>query len=266
MRYFILLLLCFFPTFSFSTELVLSARLVSDGAEIQRGIKWRILQEVDGKIHKVDSLDGGTVEFDLPSGSYIIHAAFGRADVMKEIILSSHRLREEFVFDAGGVKLTALAGDKEISGSDLSFTIYEKEIDENGERRLIAEDIKAHEILRLKTGTYHIVSEYGGLNASASVDLDVRAGQVTDATLQHRAGRVSMRLVSQSGGAAIANTTWSILTEQGRKVYDSALVSPDVILAEGKYEVSVRHGEGTYGREFEVETGGNHDIEVFITN
>ena len=91
-----------------------------------------------------------------------------------------------------------------------------------------------------------------------------QAGQVTQAVLQHRGAGISLRLVSRPGGDPIANTAWSVFTEDGDKVFTSRLVSPFLILAEGAYEAVVRNGDDDYRRTFVVRSGKNARIEVLL--
>ena len=82
--------------------------------------------------------------------------------------------------------------------------------------------------------------------------------------LQHRGAGVSLRLVSRPGGDPIANTAWSVFTEDGEKVFSSTSVSPFLILAEGAYEAVVRNGDDNYRRTFVVRSGKDARIEVLL--
>ena len=73
-----------------------------------------------------------------------------------------------------------------------------------------------------------------------------------------------MRLVSQIGGDPVANTSWAVLTEEGEEVFKSNTVSPNLILAEGTYEASVRNGDRNFRKTFEVKPGKNIRVEVLL--
>jgi len=64
-------------------------------------------------------------------------------------------------------------------------------------------------------GNYHIVSNYGDTNAVVRSDIRVRTGKLTDVTVGHRAALITLKLVGERGGEAIANTNWSIITPGG---------------------------------------------------
>ena len=252
---------------AFAAQITLSAKLTEDGDRIEKGMKWRIFtanQESEENLNQIEYAQGGTVQIELEAGVYLIHAGFGKIEDIRQVSIANTNIEEEFILQAGGIKLNARSGDNDINEDDLSFDIFDKEIGENGQRQIIAQGIKANETIRLKEGVYHIVSKYGDINASASADLEIKAGKITDAIMQQRGAKISMKLVSQEGGGAIANTAWVILTEQGHEVFNSTLVEPQLILAEGKYEASVTNRSKTYIQQFDVKTGEDQSLELLI--
>ena len=86
-------------------------------------------------------------------------------------------------------------------------------------------------------------------------DVRVRAGEVTTATLNHRAARVTLKLVADEGGEAFAGTAFSVLTPGGDVVREAIGAFPQVVLAEGDYVLIARHEGRVFTREFRVESG-----------
>jgi predicted dinucleotide-utilizing enzyme len=111
----------------------------------------------------------------------------------------------------------------------------------NGERRLIAEDVPGTDIARLPEGRYWVESIYGASNAVVSAEIEVKAGQLMEATFRHHAATLTLKLVNQAGGEALANTSWSILTPGGDVIRESIGAFPSMVLAEGQYTVVARH-------------------------
>ena len=89
-------------------------------------------------------------------------------------------------------------------------------------------------------------------------------GRLTDAIINHSAAKVTLKLVNQPGGEALANTQWNILTPGGDVVKESAGALPTHILAAGNYSVVARHQDKNYTREFTIEPGDVKEIEVVI--
>ena len=248
----------------------LQARLTEKGAVMTYGLSWRIFQPIagaDGKLPLLASSEGGATTFDLAPGEYFVHVAFGRAGATKKLVVpaSGDPEPQTFVLDAGGMVLNAVSGaDMRIPPDELTFNIYSNEVREDGERGLIIGDVKPGEVVRLNAGTYHVVSNYGDVNASIRADIQIQAGKLTEATIQHKAAKITLKLVSQEGGEAIADTAWSILSGSGDSVSESVGAFPVVILAEGKYTAVARHKDQIYQRDFTVTPGRNQDVEVLL--
>lgn len=249
-------------------ELVLEGRLVADGPEIQDGITWRVFGSApreDGELPLVATAEGGTASVELPPGTYLVHAAFGRAGAIKRIELGEARHIESVVFNAGGLKLDAVVGDgAPIHADRLTFEVSQD--GEGGQSIVIVPNAKPGRIIRLAAGTYHVVSRYGAVNAVVRADIEVEPGRLTEATIRHVGAEVTLKLVSEAGGEALANTSWTVLTEGGDTVHESVGAFPSLILAEGQYTAIANHKGQPYARDFRVEPGIDRDVEVLLSD
>ena len=248
----------------------LAAQLSTDAPDVTRGLIWRIFGPEpgpDGKLPLIATAEGGSSAFELAPGSYLVHAAFGRAGATKRITLATGEQRQEsVVLDAGGLKLDAvLSGGVRIPPEKLRFSIYEAEAEAGEERRLVVPNVNPRTVVRLNAGTYHVVSKYGNVNAIIRSDIRVEAGKLTEAVVEHRAAQLTMKLVREAGGEAIADTQWSILTESGDIVRESVGAFASMVLAEGTYTINARNRDRNYQRDFTVVAGRNQDVEVLTT-
>jgi hypothetical protein len=250
-------------------QITLSAQLTEDGAEITRGLVWRVFRPEagdDGKLPLVASAQGGTSAFTLDPGSYLVHASFGRAGATKRITVTKTARRENLVLDAGGLKLDAvLAGGVKIPPEKLRFSIYEVGAADDDDRALIIPDVKPGAVVGLNAGTYHVVSTYGSVNAIIRSDIRVEAGKLTEATVEHRAAELTMKLVRDHGGEAIADTSWSVLTNSGDPIRETVGAFASMVLAEGDYTIVAKNRDRIYQRDFTVEGGHNTEVEVLAT-
>ncbi|SON55443.1 hypothetical protein HDIA_1902 [Hartmannibacter diazotrophicus] len=250
-------------------ELVLSAHLTEDGPPLRSGVVWRVFASTpnaEGKLPLVARAEGGSNTFSLEPGSYLIHCDFGYASTTIHADVKAGLLQEEAILNAGGLELSAKNGDGEPIKSDkLLFDVYMTDYNELGERRVVATDVPAGEIIRLPARKYHIVSRYGGVNASVRADIDITAGKLTELELAQNAAEVTLKLVSNSGGEAIADTRWSILTPGGDIVTEGVGAFPSFVLAAGDYTVVAKHDSTVYSHDFEVKAGGNGDVEVLTS-
>jgi hypothetical protein len=249
--------------------LVLDARLVEDGQAIPSGLVWRLFSPkpgADGKLPVVAVARGGEAVFDVPAGAYLLHVGFGRAGMTRRIDFSGQQTHETVVLKAGGLRLHAKASEKtKITGDKLTFDIYSAATEEQ-ERHLIAKGIESDVVVRLNAGDYHLVSDYGSVNSVVRTDVRVEAGRITDATVEHHAAEITLKLVREHGGEALADTAWSITTEQGDLIRESVGAFPSMVLAEGQYFVVAKNKDRIYQRPFEVKTGENADVEVLTTD
>ncbi len=250
-------------------EITLSAKLTEEGEDISRGLTWRVFGQQagpDGKLPLIASAEGGTSVFQLAPGGYLVHASYGRAGATKRITVGREGKSENLVLDAGGLKLDAtLAGGVRIPPAKLKFSIYEADADATGERALIIPDVSPNSVVRLNSGTYHIVSTYGSVNAVIRSDIRIEAGKLTEATVEHHAAELTMKLVREAGGEAIADTSWSILSSSGDPVREVVGAFASLVLAEGDYTIIAKNKDRIYQRDFTVVGGRNQDVEVLAT-
>jgi hypothetical protein len=90
----------------------------------------------------------------------------------------------------------------------------------------------------------------------------VEAGKLTEATVEHRAAELTLKLVREEGGEAIADTSWSVLTNSGDPVRESVGAFASMVLAEGDYTIVAKNRDRIYQREFTVVAGRNQEVEV----
>ncbi len=250
-------------------EITLSAQLTEKGADITRGLVWRVFKPEggpDGKLPLVASAHGGTAAFELEPGSYLVHASYGRAGATKRITVGKQAKRENLVLDAGGLELDAvLSGGIRIPPDKLRFSIYEGRAEPDGDHALIVPNVQPNTVVRLNAGIYHVVSTYGSVNAVIRSDLRVEAGKLTEATVEHHAAEVTLKLVREAGGEAIADTSWSVLNEAGDSIKEAVGAFAPMVLAEGNYTVIAKNRDRIYQKDIAVEAGKNDEVEVIAS-
>ncbi|MGL5734711.1 MAG: hypothetical protein ACRCYS_07585, partial [Beijerinckiaceae bacterium] len=94
--------------------------------------------------------------------------------------------------------------------------------------------------------------------------IKVESGKLTEATMNHRAATVTLKLVTAPGGEALAGTAFSVLTPGGDVIRELIGAYPNMILAEGEYVAIARHQGKVYQRQFKVDSGLDRDIEVLL--
>jgi hypothetical protein len=243
--------------------LYLSAFFSEKGEQVRSGVKWRVFRartDTGGQMPIVVESNAAAPVFALEPGLYVVNAAYGLAAAARRVEIGDTTAVEKVVLNAGGLKVEATIKDQPVPLNMLTSRIHA--ILPSGERRLIAENVPADNVIRLPEGRYFVESTYGDSNATVSAEIAIKAGQLTDATFHHNAATLTLKLVNQAGGEALADTSWSILTPGGDVIRESIGAFPSVILAEGNYTVVARHDGRVYTREFDVQSGFDQDVEV----
>ncbi|MHA6297963.1 hypothetical protein [Devosia sp. CAU 1758] len=245
----------------------LTARITQDGTPIPEGLVWRIFESTpgpDGEMALVAKSDAGAAELALPPGDYVVHVAYGQAQLSETLSVVPGDNAFEAILEAGALRLnSAVTGDIPISPALVQFDIYTA--GDEASRALVADNLPPNEIVTLNAGTYQIVSRFGAVNAVVKADLRVEPGQLTDATLYHHAAEISFKLVSEEAGEAIADVEWTVKTADGATVFSERSAFPATVLAEGDYLVLAKLGDQVFNREIQVQPGGRREIEVLTT-
>jgi hypothetical protein len=167
-----------------------------------------------------------------------------------------------FDIPAGGVRLEGRVGDVRIPPGQIAFDVYPGSQFDTSNRRPLAQNVITGDVVLLPEGTYYIVSNYGEANSVVRSDVRVQAAKLTDIVVTHRAAALTFKLVNESGGEALANTQWTVLTPGGDVIKESIGAFPRVVLAEGDYHLVARNSGKTYQRDFKVITGVDGEVEV----
>ncbi len=198
--------------------LALGARYGHDAPAITGGLTWRVYDakpDPTGIYHLIKEDRTASPTFVLPPGSYVVHASLGLASAAKSIQLRADTVREVLDIPAGGVRLEGRVGDVRIPAGQIAFEIYTGSEFDTTDRRPIAQNVMEGDVVLLPEGTYYIVSNYGEGNSVVRSDVHVEASKLTDIVVTHRAAVITLKLVNNPNGEALANTQWTVLTPGG---------------------------------------------------
>jgi hypothetical protein len=246
--------------------LSLTARYGKDLPAIGNGLIWRIYSdrpdESTGTFKLIREDRTATPNIVLPPGSYVVHVTFGLVSAVRAVTLKAETDRESFVLPAGGLRIEGRVGSSKIPQNQISFAIYKGSQFELGERAPMVPNVAASDVALLPEGTYYIVSNYGDANSVVRSDIRVQAGKLTDVIVTHRAAVITLKLVSDKGGEALANTAWSVITPGGDVIKESIGAFPRVVLSEGEYRVIAKNEGKVFERPFNVVNGVDGEVEV----
>jgi hypothetical protein len=245
--------------------LSLTARFGKDLPVINSGLVWRVFTDRPddtGTFKLVREERGATPNIVLPPGGYVIHVTFGLVSAVRPVTLKAETDRESFLLPAGGLRLEGRVGTSKIPQNQISFAIYKGSQFEVGERAPMVPSVAAGDLALLPEGTYYIISNYGDANSVVRSDIRVQAGKLTDVTISHRAAVITLKLVGDKGGEALANTAWSVITPGGDVIKESIGAFPRVVLSEGEYRAIAKNEGKVFERPFNVVNGVDTEVEV----
>jgi hypothetical protein len=235
-------------------------------ALISNGLVWRIFPakpDSSGTFRAIKEDKTASPLLSLPAGDYVVHVSFGLMSMARAVHLRDGVAREMFDLPAGGVKLEGRVGDVKIPPTAITFDIFKgSQFEQSSKEVPIAQGVVTGDIVVVPEGSYHIVSNYGDTNAVVRSDIRVQVGKLTEVTVSHRAALITLKLVSERGGDAIANTSWSVITPGGDLIKESTGIFPRMVLAEGDYRAIARNEGRTFERDFKVVTGVDGEVEV----
>jgi hypothetical protein len=245
--------------------LSLTARYGKDMPVINSGLVWRVFSDrpdETGSFKLIREDRGATPNIVLPPGNYVVHVAFGLVSAVRPVTLKSETDRESFLLPAGGLRIEGRVGSSKIATNQIAFSIYKGSQFEGGERAPLLPNVSPGDVALLPDGTYYIVSNYGDANSVVRSDIRVQAGKLTDVTITHRAAVITLKLVSDKGGEALANTAWSVITPGGDVIKESIGAFPRVVLSEGEYRAIAKNEGKVFERPFNVVNGVDGEVEV----
>jgi hypothetical protein len=245
--------------------LALSARYGKDLPPIASGLVWRIFPDRPdeaGTFRMLREDRGATPNIVLPPGNYVVHVSLGLVSAVRAVTLKAETDREQFLLPAGGLRIEGRVGTSKIPQNQISFAIYKGSQFEAAERAPLVPSVAAGDVVLLPEGTYYIISNYGDANSVVRSDIRVQAGKLTDVTVTHRAAVITLKLVGDKGGEALANTAWSVITPGGDVIKEQIGAFPRVVLSEGEYRAIAKNEGKVFERSFNVVNGVDGEIEV----
>jgi DNA-binding Lrp family transcriptional regulator len=227
------------------SQLALSAAYAGEGKVIGHGLVWRVFRmDPQGEPQLMTQSADATPVLQVPPGEYVVHVAYGFAGSTRKVLVASGTTTERVPLSAGGLMVKGSVTDQVIPANRLQISVF---IPQPGasEGRMVTSGLRAGEVLRLPEGTYHVVTSYGDSNSIARADIRVTSGKTTEAIMNHRAATITLKLVSNPGGEARANTAWSVLTPGGDVIREAIGAFPSMTLAEGDY-VAIARNDGSF--------------------
>jgi hypothetical protein len=245
--------------------LALRATYGERGAEIPDRLVWRIYSVRGSDIQLVTRSEAQRPSLVLPAGLYAVHVSHGLATASREITIGETGAVTSVPVNVGALTVSGYLGvpERPIPPGRQKLSLYIPTAN-NSEGKLVTDSLRPATRVNLPEGTYHLVSTYSGSNSVVRTNVRIETGKVTEAVVNHRAATMTLKLVRQRGGVALAGAEWTIETPGGDIVAEAVGAFPSVEIGEGTYGVLARHNDREYRGQMKVEGGINRDFEIVV--
>lgn len=235
------------------------------GQDVPGDLVWRVYAVRGSEAQLVTRSDVPRPNFLLTPGNYAIHVSHGLATAMRLVTISEAAQTGVIALNAGALIVTGYLGipERPLPPARQRLRLFIPTAN-NSEGKLVTGTLRPNAVIRLPEGNYHLVSTYSGSNSVVRTDVKIDTGKLTEASVNHRAATMTLKLVRQAGGVALAGAQWTIETPGGDIVAEAVGAFPNVDIAEGSYTVLARHNEREFKGTMKVEGGINQDFEIVV--
>jgi Ca-activated chloride channel family protein len=194
-------------------------------------------------------------DFVVPPGTYNVVARQDGIEVRERLALAPGELaRRTLAVAAGQLGLAIKAPGLEARGVPVAYRI---EHSDGVPGDAIATSRPAPQLL-LAPGRYRVEARYGTANARSVKEIEVKAGQTQQLTLEPAAAAIKMRLAARAGGEVF----WEIREEGGKTVWTTAQPEPTVVLQAGRYRIRAELRDRRIERPVELRAGESRLLEL----
>ncbi len=245
--------------------LKLTAKLSEDSSTVRAVFHIYQTPEREGdRMNLLTTSRTGNVQ--LPAGEYLIEAEWGGvpAELERVEVFADEIVEKTIFIPAGVLKIEArMAPDGEIIRP--SYSIVPQKREGESPSQSVASGAMSPAGFRLPAGQYTVTAEWG--NVTATMDVEVRAGQITEKKLNMNAGIIQLKTTSALNRGQ--RVTFSIEEQDAtgsdtqRRVVARGS-QREFRLPAGKYVVVASSGSVEGEHFIEVQAGKRHDVTIAL--
>ncbi len=225
-------------------------------------------QGVDGNRKEI-TRGGGKPKFKLPAGTYYVTAKIGEAVVGREIdVVAGQPTEVSLVLGAGVLSLFASATDGGDTVKKVYYRIYAAKKDIEGNRKQVTAS-GGQPKFQLPAGKYLVTAKWG--EAMVQQEVEVTAGELTEATLNLNAGRVVAQAADKDGNPLVKGVYYRLFAAKKdiegkrKQVTAGGGKSLQAFVPAGKYVVQISvGGRNNIVGTVEIEVSAGELVEVQV--
>jgi Ca-activated chloride channel homolog len=199
-------------------------------------------------------------DFVLAPGTYYVVARQGSAEARERLAVGpGDVVRRSLNLAAGRLALTMKPAG---SAAPTPAELVSYRVDRlDGPTPEVITTSRAAPMLVLSGGRYRVEGRYGAMNARTVRDIEVKAGQTQQLTLEPQAAALRLRILA-NGVPVVTDVLWDVRDETGVTVWTTGQPEPAAVLQAGRYAVRVETREKRYDRAIELRAGESRVVEV----
>jgi Ca-activated chloride channel family protein len=196
-------------------------------------------------------------DFVLPPGTYYVIARLGMIEARESVAVGAGDVVKRTLSVAVGrlALATKPVGGGQAPSEPVSYRI----------ERVDSPDVittsRPSPVLLLPGGRYRVEGRYGAMNARVEREVEVKAGQTQQLTLEHQAASLKLRLMGSSG-LPLTEVFWDVRDETGTTVWTTGQPEPSATLQAGRYRVRVETRDKRFERAIELRSGEARVLEL----
>jgi hypothetical protein len=204
--------------------------------------------------------------FTLPEGTYHVVAEHGRAKSAIDVQLTSGRLTDATIaMNSGRLRVKAIATE---GGKKLEHVYFDLCENKDGKWKGVASLVDTYEYY-LKAGKHHIIARKD--KAVSEMDVEVKPGELTDATVVMNAGSISVKAVAVKGGEFLEHVSCdlfhskSFVEGKGELIAGIGSTKEHVFfLNAGKYHLVLKEGLAKSALDVLIQPGINKEATLVM--
>lgn len=244
----------------------------TEGGEQVKKAYFRVYeakQGPDGKRKEITRGGGANRQFKLTAGTYYVTAKIGEAIVGEEVEVQAGQPTEvSLVLGAGVLSLFASAVEGGDTVKKVYYRVYAAKKDIEGNRKQVSAG-GGQPKFQLPAGKYVVTATWG--KAVAQQEVEVTAGELTEATINLNAGRVVIQAVDAGGEPIVKGVYYRLFAAKKdiegkrKQILAGGGKSMEGFVPAGKYVAQIYVGgrkEVSGALEIDVEAGALVEVQV----
>jgi Ca-activated chloride channel family protein len=201
---------------------------------------------------------GRQAEFVLPPGTYYVIARLGTIEARESLAVGPGDVVKRSLSVAVGrlALATRPVGAAQTLSEPVSYKV--ERVDATSAEAITTS--RPSPVLTLLAGRYRVEGSYGAMNARTVREVEVKAGQTQQLTLEHQAATLRLRLMGSAG--PLTEVSWDIRDETGATIWTTGQPEPHATLQAGRYIVRGETREKRYTRTVDLRPGEARALEL----